>query len=453
MSSIKEIVSHAMALHKQGDEDGAAAVFEKLLKAKPEEPLALEYLGLRANKKRDYKTAVTLLRQAAALPNCRPAVRLQLGNALRDSGQSSDAAESYRRYIAEATDAVGAVTFADLLFDLDRVQEAETVLRQAVEWKPDYVKALCLLARACDAQQKPTEAEEFRAAALESEEEGKLTSLMKAAVHLDLGDQADAFATAQGAANSLYGDAFNTAIAGLDLSSVPDLQGSKPSGMGVPLIIASGDPAYVQRFAPDLIRSIAANSTGTDVHIHVVIPDKSSAPPALPSDLPVHSMTWENEPGATRTTFATRRFVRAAALMRTMDRPLILIDIDSLVKKDVAAATTALPNFDVALRYQAEEILLPQRVSGGFVTLMPNPSAQAFIDAVAAYILHFENEGSALWCLDQMALLAARCHFSEEDTSQAVQIAEVPERFLDWRRHAADSVLWTTKGAKKALPK
>ena len=84
---------------------------------------------------------------------------------------------------------------------------------------------------------------------------------------------------------------------------------------------------------------------------------------------------------------------------------------------------------------------------------MPTPGALAFIDTVAAYILHFENNGSALWCLDQMALLAARCSFLAEDATPSIQIAEVPERFVDWRRHAADSVLWTTKGAKKALPK
>ena len=35
MSSLKEVVSHAMALHQKGDEDGAAAVFEKLLEAMP----------------------------------------------------------------------------------------------------------------------------------------------------------------------------------------------------------------------------------------------------------------------------------------------------------------------------------------------------------------------------------------------------------------------------------
>lgn len=453
MSSIKEVVGHAMALHQKGDEDGAAAVFEKLLKAKPEEPMALEYLGLRANKKRDYKTAVSLLRQAAGLPNCRPAVRLQLGHALRDSGQLSDAADSYRRYVTDSSDPAGAVTLADVLFDLDRVQEAESVLRQAVEWKPDHVKALCLLARTCDELEKPSDAEEFRTAALESEEDGKLTPLMKASVHLDLGEPDEAFETAKDAANCLYGDDLITAASGLDLTTLPALHGNLPSGMGVPLIIASGDPAYVQRFAPDLIRSVNAQSSGTDIHIHVVIPDSDGTPPALPNDLPVHTMTWENEPNATRVTFATRRFLRAASFMRTMDRPLILIDINSVVKKDIAAAKTSLPDFDVALRYQAEEILLPQRVCGGFLTLMPTPGALAFIDTVAAYILHFENKGAALWCLDQMALLAARCSFSAEGAAHSIKIAEVPERFVDWRRHAADSVVWTTKGAKKALPK
>ncbi len=453
MPSIKEVVGHAMALHQKGDEDGAAAVFEKLLKAKPEEPMALEYLGLRAIKKRDYKTAVSLLRQAAGLPNCRPAVRLQLGHALRDSGQLSDAADSYRRYVTDSSDPAGAVTLAEVLFDLDRMQEAESILRQAVNWKQGHVKALCLLARTCDVLQKPSDAEKFRTAALESEEDGKLTALMKASVHLDLGEPDQAYEIAKDAANCLYGDDLITAADGLDLSALPALQGTSPSGMGVPLIIASGDPAYVQRFAPDLIRSVNAQSTGTDIHIHVIIPDADGAPPALPNDLPVHTMTWENEPNATRVTFTTRRFLRAASFMRTMDRPLILIDMDSVVKKDVAAAKTSLPDFDVALRYQAEEILLPQRVCGGFLTLMPTSGALAFIDMVAAYILHFENNGSALWCLDQMALLAAHCSFSANDSPRLIQIVEVPERFVDWRRHAADSVLWTTKGVRKALPK
>jgi tetratricopeptide (TPR) repeat protein len=408
MVAIKEVVAHAMALHKKGDEDGAAAVFEKLLKASPDEPLALEYLGVRAIKKRDYKTAITLLRQAVAQPGCRPSVRFQLGHALRDSGQLVDASDAYRRYVADSSDPAGAVTLADVLIDLDRGQEAETVLRQAVEWKPDYVKALCLLAKVCVARAKPSDAEEFRTRAVESEEDGKLTRLMKAAAHLD---------------------------------------------MGVPVIIASGDPKYVARFAPNLIKSVAANSSGADIHIHVVVPDESSAPPDLPADLPTHTLTWENVPGANRATFSSRRFIRAATFMRAIDRTLLIIDIDSSFKKDIAAATTELPKHDVAMRYREEEIFLNQRVAAGFLALSPTKAAQTFIDCVAAYIRHFERTEKAAWFIDQIALLAARCHFQPEDGDPDVIVTDVPERFLDWRRHASDSVIWTTKGAGKVLPK
>ena len=453
MSSLKEVVSHAMALHQKGDEDGAAAVFEKLLEAMPNEPLALDYLGVRANKKGDYKKAVTLLRQAVSQPNCRPGARLHLGHALRDSGQLVEATDAYRRYVTDSSDPACAVILADVLFDLDRVQEAEAILRQAVEWKPDYVKVLCLLARACDEREKPTEAEEFRSQALDSEDNSKTARLIKGAAHLDLGDPEEAFAMVEETANSLYGEAFESACSALDLSTLPPLQGKLPSAMGVPLIVASGDPKYVQHFAPGLIRSAAANSQCTDIHIHVVVPDGETAAPALPGDLPAHSLTWENDPSAKRITFATRRFVRAAALMRAMDRPLVLIDIDSLVKKDIATANASLPDFDVAMRYRRDEVMLSQRVSAGFLTLAPNAAAQAFIDAVAAYIMHFEKAGSALWSVDQMALLAARYRFTGEDAVKLVRIADVPERFLDWRRHAADSVLWTSRGAGKALPK
>lgn len=468
MASLKDVIGHAMALHQKGDEDGAAAVFEKVLKAMPDEPMALEYLGLRAMKKKDFTQAVTLLRQAVSQPKCRAGTRLQLGHALRDSGQLSDAADAYRRYMADSSDPIGATTLADVLFDLDRVQEAESVLRQAIEWKPDSVKALCLLARACGELHKPTDAESFQRQALESEEDGKTARLMKAVAHLDLGELDEAFAVIGDAANSLHGDTFDSAVSQLDLSSLPEVQGKMPSAMGVPLIIASGDPLYVQRYAADLIRSVGENSPGTDVHIHVVVPSTGEAPPPLPSDLPVHSLTWENDPGAKRVAFTTRRFIRAATFMRAIDRQLILIDINSLVKKDVAAAITALPNFDVALRSRPEDTLINQRLAAGFVTLSPTKAAQAFIDAVAAYILHFENSDHAIWRLDQMALLAAKCHFapdafkvshevandpSIESKKNEFQIVDVPERFLDWRRHGADSVIWTTKGAGKILPK
>lgn len=452
MASMKDVVAHAMTLHQKGDEDGAAAVFEKILTAAPNEPLALEYLGMRATKKGDYATAISLFRQAVAQEKCRPAVRLQLAHAIRDSGQLTDSVDTYRLYVTETSDPIGAVALAEVLFELDREQDAESILRQALEWKPDHLKALCLLARACDALEKRTDAEELRTTAIESEESTKLSSLMKATAHLDLGNPEKAFSTAPEGVNSLYGEALDAACVALDFATLPAVQGSLPSAMGVPLIVASGDPAYVQRYGPDLIRSVGANSPSTDVHIHVVVPGDDQ-PPALPGDLPTYSLSWENDSKANRTTFSTRRFVRAAALMRTLDRPLVLIDIDSLVKKDVAAAKSSLPEFDIAMRYRTEEILLNQRVCGGFLALTPSPEAQTFIDAVAAYILHFEEAGTATWSLDQMALLAARSRFSGEDTNPAVRITDVPERFLDWRRHSADSVLWTTKGAGKALPK
>lgn len=469
MASLKDVIGHAMALHQKGDEDGAAAVFEKVLKAMPDEPLALEYLGMRAMKRKDYTQSIALLRQAVAQPKCRPGTRLQLGHALRDSGQTTDAADAYRRYVTDSSDPSGAATLAELLFEMDRFQEAESMLRQAIEWKPGHVKALCLLAIACDKQQKPTDAQDFRRQAVESPDDGAASRLMKGAAHLGLGEIEEAFAVLGDAANSLHGPTLADVIAKLDLNSLPDVQGQMPSSMGVPLIIASGDPKYVQRFAPDLIRSVGENSQGTDIHIHIVVPSTGEAPPPLPADLPAHSLTWENEPNAKRTTFATRRFIRAATFMRAIDRQLIIVDLDSSVKKDVASTLTELPDFDVALRNRPDEIFLNQRLAAGFVALSPSRAAQKFIDVVAAYILHFERAGTAVWFLDQMALMAARCHLTPEafETTQevtgddetvepskpAVQIIDVPERFLDWRRHAADSVIWTVKGTGKTLPK
>lgn len=456
MPTLKKIMSEAEGLLQRGDTQIATALFKKVLVALPGEPIALEYLGVQAAKSGDHVEAIALFNEARRHPRCRASVYFQLGHALRDCGRLEDAAESYKRYIESENIPSGAVSLADVYFKLGRIQDAETVLLQALEWQPGHIKALCLLACACDALGRGDDARVHRKNALNSQDSSDEALLLKSCALLDLGEPHQAFASISKVANSLYGtaldevcDRFNKEDA---VANLPPLQGVSPAPANRPLIVAVGDPAYVERYAPNLIRSVQEKSPETEIHVHVVSPEPAVGPPDLGGDLPAFSMSWECDTNADRTTFATRRFVRLAQWRQYLEQTIVVIDIDSLIRNEITIALETLPEFDVAMRYRTEEVFFRQRVAAGFIAIASTKEAQQFSNAVAAYILHFERAGKAKWFIDQMALLAVRCRYLEAKSVSPIRIVNIPDHFLDWRHHATDSVVWTAKGVHKALP-
>ena len=434
--------------------EGATALFTKLLDAMPGEPIALEYLGVQAAKSGHFDRAVDLLSQGVDHPRCRPSLYLQLGHALRDRRSLKEAAKVYQRYLELEQDPSGAVSLADVLWKLDRLEDAQTVLRNAVTWHPNHTKAHCLLAMIYDLLGHREQAAGHRREALKTPATDHEALLMKSCASLDLGDVSGAFALIAPVANSLYGEPFHKVVhrykEGNANVALPLIDGVIPVSSSKPLLLAVGDLLYVQKFAPDLIRAAARNAPSTDVHIHT-IPNSPVDQPLLDIDaLPPFGLTWEVDPSADATTFASRRFVRMAAWRRNLTQTIVAVDIDSRVNGDIHEALTELGRFDVAIRYRQEELFLTQRVAAGFLALAPTPPAQDFIDRVAAYILHFEEKGTSRWFVDQMALLAARLTMKEENGSH-IDFADVPARYLDWDDFTDDSLIWTSKGAQKSF--
>ena len=456
MPALNEILSQARALIERGDRDGASALFKQVLESSPREPIALEYFGVQAVKSGDYEKAIMLFKQAEDHPRCRASVLFQLGHAYRHSGRLEDAAASYERYIGAENSPSGAVSLADVLFHLNRNQEAEKAAQQALVWQPDHVKALCLLARAHVALGREEDAMACRKKALESSDQCNEALLMKSCALLDLGETEQAFKAAGKVTNSLYGSPLEEAVEKYQeenyLSQLPRMQGSEPKTSDIPLVLATGDPKYVKIYGPDLIKSVHKYSPETAVHIHVISPDNLNTPFVFHDDLPPHTLSWECDPHAGHTTFATRRFVRLAEWRRTLDQTIVVLDIDSLVRNKISEALETLPKFDIAMRYHSEEIFILQRVAAGFLAVAPTHEARQFLNTVAAYILHFERAGTAKWFVDQMALLAARFRSLDVNGESKIRIVDIPEHFLDWQHHGAGSVVWTAKGTQKTLP-
>ena len=252
-------------------------------------------------------------------------------------------------------------------------------------------------------------------------------------------------------ANSLYGDPFTQVVQEFKKENLglPAVQGSLPDASDKPLVLAVGDIKYVQTFAPDLIRSAAHSSPSTDIHIHVVLTGETDHPPLQSGALPPFSLSWEVEPMAGRTVFATRRFVRLAEWRQRLSQTVLAIDMDSRITGDIGQALNELEEFDVAMRYRSQEIFLTQRVAAGFLALAPTDPAQDFIDNVAAYIRHFEALGESKWFVDQMALLAARMNALGKN-DKPIRIADIPDRYLAWDEKTPDALIWTAKGIHKA---
>ncbi len=170
-------------------------------------------------------------------------------------------------------------------------------------------------------------------------------------IPFDLGDVSHAFEVVRPVANSLYGKQFTKVVREFKTGgpALPAVQGSLPEASDKPLVLAAGDLNYVQAFAPDLIRSAAHFSPSSDIHIHVILNNQMDQPPLASDNLPPFSLSWEVEPKADRTVFATRRFVRLAEWRHHLNQPILTIDMDSRINGDIDTPLNDLHDFDVAM--------------------------------------------------------------------------------------------------------
>lgn len=173
-------LQQAVALHKAGRLDEAAAGYKTLLKKDARDFDANLYLGMVLVQQQDFDAAIyrlqtaTKINPASALAQCNLGVALLAGehfddaaqafgqalaikpdfidaiiklpNALYRAGRLDDALEAYDRALAVRNDASLLNDKACLLRDMKRYTEAADVLRHALAVKPDYIAAQLNLA-------------------------------------------------------------------------------------------------------------------------------------------------------------------------------------------------------------------------------------------------------------------------------------------------------------------
>ncbi len=229
------------------------------------------------------------------------------------------------------------------------------------------------------------------------------------------------------------------------LAALPPLQGTMPGLGSRPIIAAAADGRYAQQFAEDFIGSALAKCPGCDVHLHVMNPGPYSVAKALACVHDGRVTLSVEEMAPDKTLYSTRRFLRLPQFLAHAQRPVIWLDVDSIVNGDILAA---LPEqYDVALYERPDDPFINQMVNAGFLAI--TPGGKDFADFLAAYILHFENGTGAQWFVDQMGIVAAWAWLRRNVAN--LSINSVSTRMMDWTgTRDPQCLIWHAKGDLKA---
>jgi tetratricopeptide (TPR) repeat protein len=144
----RQALDAAIAAHRAGDLDTAAAAYARILETAPGNADALHLAGLIRLQRQDYEEAHDLIAKAVGQQPNTATYYISLGQVLEALGKRDDACRAFARAIHLAPDSMEAHTnLGAALADRKKFAEAEIVLRKALEDKPDDADARTALAR------------------------------------------------------------------------------------------------------------------------------------------------------------------------------------------------------------------------------------------------------------------------------------------------------------------
>ena len=157
--TIQQAIDLAVQHHQAGDLPKAEGIYQQILQADPNQPVALHLLGVIAHQSGKIDIAVNLITKALAIKPDYTEAYYNMGNAFKEQGKLEEAIESYNKALslqpdsAEAYNNTGAT-----LKQQGKLKEAIGVFAKAVAIKPDYADAYNNMGNALQEQGKLTEA-------------------------------------------------------------------------------------------------------------------------------------------------------------------------------------------------------------------------------------------------------------------------------------------------------
>lgn len=140
--SVESAMEMAIELHKRNELEEAATLYKDVLKAVPEHPDALHFLGVVSHQIGDTEEAIELVERSLELVPGHPDAINNLANILRESGKLEKAEVMYRKVLEIAPEHVDTlINMATILRRLKQTSEAMDFIRKAIETDPESSKA------------------------------------------------------------------------------------------------------------------------------------------------------------------------------------------------------------------------------------------------------------------------------------------------------------------------
>lgn len=159
---VVEGLTRAVILHCQGLFTEADQAYREVLRHSPEQPDALNLLGLVLHQRGDSESGLELMIRSVQLDPSNATSHYNLGNAFRDVGRFDEASCAYREAIRlQPGDADIRCSLGAVLNDLGRSEEAETELRKVLKVQPRHLQACIHLAALLLRDGRKDEAREF----------------------------------------------------------------------------------------------------------------------------------------------------------------------------------------------------------------------------------------------------------------------------------------------------
>ena len=139
---IQQVLTLAVQHHTQDRLPEAEALYQQILQADPNQPVALHLLGLIAHQVGNNEIAVELITKALAINPDYAEAHNNLGLALQGLGKLDEAVASYHKVLAIQPDfAEVHYNLGNALQDLGKLDEAVASYHKALAIKPDFAEA------------------------------------------------------------------------------------------------------------------------------------------------------------------------------------------------------------------------------------------------------------------------------------------------------------------------
>ncbi|MDQ2106357.1 tetratricopeptide repeat protein, partial [Azospirillum isscasi] len=186
----------------------------------------------------------------------------------------------------------------------------------------------------------------------------------------------------------------------------------EPEPRTEPVVFFCCDDVYFRRFAPALLESLAERMPGATVAVHVVTPspeteqamarwrDDGRLRVGFSADRP-DMAGWTDIKRVTY--YASARFIRALQWLRRLDRPMMVIDTDARIARDLRSLKTEMAGHDVGFLFDGRRRGPSREITVCFNVYNNTPGGDRFLSLLGAYTAHFLAGAEVYWMLDQMA--------------------------------------------------